>query len=199
MASPSPSPSSPTPYRQIRALYTATTITVYQAYSPAIALAAVTQQKLSAAPEFTLSRMTWIKPSWYRSGYSFKDDKQTHILALTMSRDRFEHLLSLSSSSDGTGVARDKCAVRVQWDPERNVELARMPWRSVQIGIGRAVVAEWVEEWILKIEDVTECAREMKRLLDEGRVEEARGLMPEERVYPLEEGLRKVLRMEEAE
>lgn len=69
-----------------------------------------------------------------------------------MSRDRFEHLLSLSSSSDGTGVARDKCAVRVQWDPERNVELARMPWRSVQIGIGRAVVAEWVEEWILKIE-----------------------------------------------
>lgn len=54
----------PTPYRQIRALYTPTTITVYQAYSPAIAIAAVAQQKLSAAPEFTLSRMTWIKPSW---------------------------------------------------------------------------------------------------------------------------------------
>lgn len=69
-----------------------------------------------------------------------------------MSRDRFEHLLSLSSSSDETGVAKDACAVRVQWDPERNVELARMPWRSVQIGIGRAVVTKWVEEWILKIE-----------------------------------------------
>lgn len=88
----------------------------------------------------------------YRSGYSFKDAKQAHILALTMSRDRFEHLLSLSSSSDETGVAKDACAVRVQWDPERNVELARMPWRSVQIGIGRAVVTKWVEEWILKIE-----------------------------------------------
>lgn len=37
----------------------------------------------------------------------------------------------------------------------------------------------------------------MKRLLDEGRVEEALGLMPEERVYPLEDGLRKVLQMEE--
>lgn len=54
----------PTPYRQIRALYTDTTITVYQAYSPAIALPAVAQQNLSAAPEFVFSRMTWIKPSW---------------------------------------------------------------------------------------------------------------------------------------
>lgn len=36
----------------------------------------------------------------------------------------------------------------------------------------------------------------MKRLVDEGRVEEARDLMPIERVYPLEERLKTVLRME---
>lgn len=66
MASPTPSTPAlpPPPYRQIRALYTDTTITVYQAYSAAIALPAVAQQNLSAAPEFTFSRMTWIKPSW---------------------------------------------------------------------------------------------------------------------------------------
>lgn len=70
MASPSPTPAAPAPasppppYRQIRALYTNTTITVYQAYSAAIALPAVAQQNLSAAPEFAFSRMTWIKPSW---------------------------------------------------------------------------------------------------------------------------------------
>lgn len=59
-----PSTTVTTPYRQIRALYTPTTITVYQAYSSAIAIPAVTHQKLSASPDFTFSRMTWIKPSW---------------------------------------------------------------------------------------------------------------------------------------
>ncbi len=53
-----------TPYRQIRALYDDETITVYQAYCPSIALAAVEKQKLNASPNFKLGRMTWIKPSW---------------------------------------------------------------------------------------------------------------------------------------
>jgi len=52
------------PYRQIRALYDDETITVYQAYSPSIALAAIEQQKLNASSDFKLGRMTWIKPSW---------------------------------------------------------------------------------------------------------------------------------------
>lgn len=51
-------------YRQIRALYDTETITVYQAYSAAIATAAVTAQKLNASPDFKPNRMTWIKPSW---------------------------------------------------------------------------------------------------------------------------------------
>lgn len=53
-----------TPYRQIRALYDDETITVYQAYSAAIAIPAVRDQSLCASPEFKLGRMTWIKPSW---------------------------------------------------------------------------------------------------------------------------------------
>jgi len=52
------------PYRQIRAVYDEATITVYQAYSTSIAIAAVKEQKLSASPDFSGSRMTWIKPSW---------------------------------------------------------------------------------------------------------------------------------------
>jgi hypothetical protein len=51
-------------FRQIRALYDDETITVYQAYSASIATAAVREQKLSASPDFSYSRMTWIKPSW---------------------------------------------------------------------------------------------------------------------------------------
>lgn len=52
------------PYRQIRASYDDKTITVYQAYSAAIAIPAVRDQKLCASPDFKLGRMTWIKPSW---------------------------------------------------------------------------------------------------------------------------------------
>lgn len=52
------------PYRQIRALYDKTTITVYQAYPSTIALPALASQSLSASPDFNPTRMTWIKPSW---------------------------------------------------------------------------------------------------------------------------------------
>jgi len=69
MSSPPPilvnsAPASLIPYRQIRALHDAETITVYQAYSAAIADAAIASQKLCASPDFLFTRMTWIKPSW---------------------------------------------------------------------------------------------------------------------------------------
>lgn len=70
-----------------------------------------------------------------------------------MSRDYFDRLLALASVSDGTASGDGaKCAVRVQWDPERDISLTKLPWRSVQVGIGRAVVEAWVQEGILKIE-----------------------------------------------
>lgn len=91
------SPTSTPPYRQIRAQYTRSTITVYQAYSASIAVAAVSTQSLAASPDFSLSRMTWIKPSWnwmmYRSWYGLKDLRQARILAITMGRAEFEGLL----------------------------------------------------------------------------------------------------------
>lgn len=49
---------------EIRALYDDETITVYQAYSSAIATEAVKTQRLSASDTFKIQRMTWIKPSW---------------------------------------------------------------------------------------------------------------------------------------
>lgn len=32
-----------------------------------------------------------------------------------------------------------KAAVRVQWDPERSPKLGMLPYRSIQIGIGRSM------------------------------------------------------------
>jgi hypothetical protein len=59
-------------YRQVRASFTDRSITVYQAYSPQIADAAVGAQTFVAP--FKRERMTWIKPSFlwmmYRSGWA---------------------------------------------------------------------------------------------------------------------------------
>ena len=52
------------PFRQIRALYDEDCVTVYQAYSSSIAVPAVEHQRLNASPDFSGTRMTWMKPSW---------------------------------------------------------------------------------------------------------------------------------------
>jgi hypothetical protein len=71
------------PYRQVRATYTADAVTVYQAYSAAIADPAVAAGRF--VPPFKRDRMTWIKPSFrwmmYRCGWGAKPD-QERVLAL---------------------------------------------------------------------------------------------------------------------
>ncbi|SPJ74597.1 uncharacterized protein FTOL_04328 [Fusarium torulosum] len=203
------SPSS-TPYRQIRAHYNDTTITVYQAYKESIAKAAVDSQKLNASLDFKPGRMTWIKPSWawmmYRAGYSFKDPGQSRILALRMKHEHFISLLErgvLSSHAQkpSTGDKREKSSeVRIQWDPERTPKLELLPYRSIQIGIPGALSEQWANEWILEIEDVTDKARELKRVIDERpdiTDEELlnMGLIFEERVFEVPESVRNKLEM----
>ncbi|KAF5603694.1 atp-dependent rna helicase dhx8 [Fusarium subglutinans] len=165
------------PYRQVRAYYNDTTITVYQAYKESIAKAAVDAQKLNASPDFKPGRMTWIKPSWtwmmYRAGYSYKDPGQSRILALRMKHKHFITLLELGVLSSHShklspGIKREKTVdVRIQWDPERTAKLEVLPYRSIQIGIPGALSEQWANEWIVEIEDVTDKARELKRVIDE--------------------------------
>lgn len=194
-------------HRQIRALYDADTITVYQAYNAEIASAAVLQQRLDASPLFKPDRMTWIKPSWnwmmYRSGYSYKDANQSNILALKTKRECFEKLLKWSvNSMDDKNVKRDEWQVRVQWDPERNTRTAKLSAngrvRSIQIGVPAAVKAMWVKEGIVAIEDVTDKARELKRIIDEEETIteaelRARKLIPAEEVYKLSEEIASIV------
>lgn len=92
--------------------------------------------------------------------------------------------------------------IRIQWDPERDPYLNILPYRSIQIGIGPEISRMWAEEWVDGIEDVTERARGLKRVLDEngkGEVEVGElvemSLVPEEREYDVGEELRGVLEM----
>src|SRR5689334_19006154 len=82
------------PARQIRAVYTAETITVYQAYPPEIAEPALAAGRL--VPPFKRDRMTWIKPSFlwtmYRCGWATKPG-QERVLAVEITRAGFEWAL----------------------------------------------------------------------------------------------------------
>ncbi|CZS75802.1 unnamed protein product [Fusarium graminearum] len=176
------------PYRQIRAYFNDTTITVYQAYKESIAKAAVETQKLNASPDFKPGRMTWIKPSWawmmYRSGYSFKDPGQSRILALRMKHQHFIDLLE-----------RGVLSSHVQ-KPEPGEKREK----SSDIGIPGALSEQWANEWVAEIEDVTDKACELKRVIDERpdvTDEEllALGLIFEERLYTVPESVHRKLEM----
>ncbi|KAF3933206.1 hypothetical protein ABW20_dc0105031 [Dactylellina cionopaga] len=120
--------------------------------------------------------------SRYRSGFSHKDMNQARILAIRMSHADFEAILLKSSLSSSSGA---KQPVRVQWDPERSPSTkTKLAYRSIQIGIGRAVGEKWAGEMILSIEDVTEKARRMFEDVEAGMSEaDLKEKYIEERVY----------------
>ncbi|CEL10977.1 hypothetical protein ASPCAL14084 [Aspergillus calidoustus] len=191
------------PYRQIRALYTPQTITIYQAYPPSIALPALATQSLSRVPTFKRTRMTWIKPSFlwmaYRSGYATKQN-QEHVLAIEISRPGFEWALGHAVLSHIPGSAsedelkrwknavEDSC-VRVQWDPERDVHGNPLAYRSLQVGLRGEAVERFVKGWIVGIKDVTGVMHDVKERVEKGDLEGAEKLVPVEKVYTLPEGV----------
>jgi hypothetical protein len=183
---------------QIRAVHDDHTITVYQAYSPAIAEPAVAAGRF--VPPFKRDRMTWIKPSFlwmmYRCGWATKPG-QERVLAVSITRDGFEWALANAALSHYVrGVHADRAAwqreltaapTRVQWDPERDLWLRELPYRSLQVGIGGTAAGRYADEWITGIEDVTALARQIRGRLDAGDETGAAALLPAERVYPLPE------------
>lgn len=189
------------PYRQIRATYSESTIRVYQAYSPAIGLPALKAGVF--VPPFNVERMTWIKPSFlwmaYRCGWGTKRDQEC-VLAIDILRQGFEWALanaSLSHFEPGTyrdedhwSAVRDASPVRVQWDPERDLQHRRLAHRSIQVGLSGVAVHRYVDEWIAEITDVSGLMRDLHRIVGEGRCEAAAALLPRERPYQLAEKLR---------
>lgn len=193
------------PQRRIRALHTASTITVYQAYSPEIGLPAVRRGRFPAA--WKRDRMTWIKPSFlwmmYRSGWGTKAGQET-VLAVEITRDGFEWALRnacLSSYVRGPHSDRDawrrelkRAPARVQWDPERDLRLRPLPHRSLQLGLSGEAVRRYADEWTVSISDVTPLAREIHALVRSGDLDSAARLLPQERPYPADDELTAHLR-----
>ena len=70
-----------------------------------------------------------------------------------------------AESERGKEKGTEKAQVRFQWDPERGVKLQRLPYRSLQVGIAGEMVRRWIDEWIVRIEDVTEDVRRFHALI----------------------------------
>ncbi|MFE4546440.1 DUF4291 domain-containing protein [Streptomyces sp. NPDC056785] len=188
------------PLRRIRALHTASTITVYQAYRPEIGGPAARKGRFPAA--WKPDRMTWIKPSFlwmmYRSGWGTKEGQET-VLAVEISRDGFDWALRNACLShyvrglhpDRVTWQRDlkRAPARVQWDPERDLHLRPLPHRSLQLGLSGEASARYADEWIVSISDVTPLAHEIHALVRDGDPDAATRLLPQEPEYPAGEEL----------
>ncbi|MCA3175838.1 MAG: DUF4291 domain-containing protein [Burkholderiales bacterium] len=180
------------PERQIRALYDTTTIRVYQAYSDAIADSALAHGTF-VSPPFKMDRMTWIKPSFlwmmYRAGWGLQDAGQKRILAIDITREGFEWALAHSClshadesmSKEEWEAKKNASPVRIQWDPERDLFLRPLEHRAIQIGLSKEAIRRYVNEWICNITEVTPLAHEIRALVQEGRLDEAKDKLPIER------------------
>jgi hypothetical protein len=185
---------------EIRADYDDRSILVYQAYPKAIALPAAQNNRF--VPPFSLNRMTWIKPSFLwlmeRSNWGLKSGQEM-ILAIRITRGGWEEALSqavLTSYDprvhrhyDEWAAQFEKALVHVQWDPERTLRGKSLPVNSIQVGLSRHIIEKYVNEWTIEIQDATPSVRKIYGLLQQGQEAKAKGLLPKERIYPLNQAL----------
>jgi hypothetical protein len=154
------------PQCAIRAAFSQDTVRVYQAYRPEIAMPPLAAGKF--VPPFSMGRMTWIKPSFnwmmYRCGYATKPGQEV-VLCIS------DFNPSLHPSHDEWRGSLSDAPVRVQWDPERDWRLNVVKnVRAIQIGLAGEAVQRYVNEWIVRIEDVTPLAHRLAAYLKAGVV-----------------------------
>lgn len=172
------------PY-EIRADHDARTIVVYQAYPAAVADAALAAGRF--VPPFSFGRMTWIKPSYlwlmHRSNWARKPG-QERIIAIRITRTAWDDALTRGTPTTRHPEEVARADIHVQWDPERSLRGAALNHYSIQVGIGRALIRAYAEDWTTDITDLTARTRTIADLLRAGRHTQARRLLPPERPYP---------------
>lgn len=209
-------------------------VRVYQAYNEKIATAAAAANSFVAPKTegtWSAARISWVKPSaaWmaYRCGWTTcKDENQAHVLALDLDQKAFEAVLMEAvvthNGADVVPGAIKQAPVRVQWDPERELdptcpdEVARgkpkgNPFlrqvegvRSLQVGIKETERVLCNPLVVRRITDVTPAFREAHAALARGDLSAAEAaLWPDaamrERQMDVPMQLRAVLNMDERE
>jgi len=153
--------------RHILAQFDDTSVVVYQAFRPAIGHFAAKHGYFG--DEFSLNRMSWIKPNFlwmmYRSGWGTKPGQEV-ILAISIQRAAFDRILAAAVHSSFVpevypnetnwkqAVARS--SVRLQWDPDHHPSGAKLERRAIQLGLQHEVLSQYARDWIVNIEDISE-------------------------------------------
>jgi hypothetical protein len=180
--------------RHILAQFDDDSVVVYQAYRPAIGRYAAEHGHFGG--EFSLDRMTWIKPNFlwmqYRSGWGTKDGQEV-TLAVRLRRAAFDEILAAAvHSSHVPEVYGDKKSwqqavarsdVRLQWDPDHDPAGNKCERRAIQLGLRGRATASYAREWILDIDDISAFVAEQRRARESRAWTEL--VTPREDVYPV--------------
>jgi hypothetical protein len=131
----------------------------------------------------------------YRSGYATKPGQEV-VIGIDITRTGFEWALrhaALSSYQPGFHASHEVWKreveakpVRVQWDPERDWRLHPVAgMRAIKIGLSGEAVERYVNQGVVRIEDVTSVARMVATAVESGVPPSA---LPStsERPYPLD-------------
>ena len=168
-------------------------ILVYQAFSNSIADFALANQSFGG-PNYNLSRMSWIKPSFlwmmYRCGWGEKKN-QERVLAIWLTKNDFENILSNSVLSSYNPTEYDTYKnwkqklnskeIRMQWDPDKDVYGNNLKRRTIQLGLKGKALANFCERQIKQIDDITDFVKSQKNNLNKNLINNF--LIPVERIY----------------
>jgi hypothetical protein len=180
--------------RHILAQFDEHSIVVYQAYRPSIGH--FTARHGYFGGEFSLSRMSWIKPNFlwmmYRCGWASKQGQEV-VLAIRLKRSGFDSLLAQAVHSTYKEVvyhseeewkkAVEHSDVRLQWDPDHDPTGTKVERRALQIGLRSEALARYAREWIIEIEDISDFVREQYQYVQ--KQDYAQLTTPRELVYPV--------------
>jgi len=152
--------------KHILAHHDAQSVIVYQAYRAAIGEYAIRHGRLDG-PDFSLSRMSWIKPNFlwmmYRSGWGTKEGQQV-TLGLRLRRSFFEQVVREAVPSTFDPVrypsreawqqAVGPSEVRLQWDPDHAPSGNKLERRAIQLGLRGRTLAAFAREELLEVIDM---------------------------------------------
>jgi Domain of unknown function (DUF4291) len=164
-------------------------ISVYQAYKPAIAKFAVDHQCFGG--EFSFTRMSWIKPNFlwmmFRSGWAIKEG-QERILEVRIKRDFFDQLMKgavpsvfiaeVFTDHQEWKDAVSRSDVRLQWDPDHDPAGKSVERRAVQLGLRGNMLQRYSDE-LCWIKDITDFVIEQRSNVNDPE----KLLLPYEDVY----------------
>jgi Domain of unknown function (DUF4291) len=180
--------------QHILAQYDETSVVVYQAYRSAIGRYAARHRRFGG--EFSLNRMSWIKPNFlwmmYRSSWGTKDGQEV-TLAVWLRRTAFEEILlqavpssfapDVYASHDDWQAAVARSSVRLQWDPDHDPYGRPLARRAIQLGLRGDALARYAGEWLLRIKDISPLVARQREIVRAGDLDLL--LTPRETVYSI--------------